>query len=188
MSDINEKMIGEFLELLKKVGSVEMQVQSMTGEYATLIKRATDMTQNMQDTLDHRLKNQNDVVANSLNKMANDINHTISNINSRINAIAVQPNSHDKQDAKINALSDKIEKISKFLCSFGKDRILEGKVIEDLPLTVRTMRCLQAEDIKTVEQLLKIPQSELFKIPNFGRKSFVELRNCIKNLGFELHE
>ena len=188
MSDINEKMIGEFLELLKKVGSVEMQVQAMTGEYAGLIKKATDMTQNMQDALDHRLKNQNDTVANSLNKLANDINQAISTINARINSIASQVNGNDGKEDKFNQLSEKVENIYNFLSSFRPNFLLHKKSIDKLDFTQRTINCLRAENIEKVEDLLKWTESELLKTPNLGRKSLAEIRGVLRNLGLKLHE
>lgn len=187
MSDINEKMIGEFLELLKKVGSLEMQVQSMAGEYSGLIKKATDMTQTMQDTLDNRLKNQNDVVTNSINRIANQINDAISSLNARMNAVTSQLN-NDSQEEKFNKLSEKVENICEYLSSFGKKYQLHKKSISSLDFTARTINCLRAENIETVEDLLKWTELELLKTPNLGKKSLVEIKCVLKNLGLKLHD
>jgi DNA-directed RNA polymerase alpha subunit len=187
MSDINEKMIGEFLELLKKIGSLEMQVQSMAGEYSGLIKKATDMTQNMQDTMDNKLKNQNDVVTNSINRLANQINDAISTLNSKMSAVNSQLN-NNSQEEKFKELSEKLENVCTFLSSFGKNYQLYKQSISKLDFTSRTVNCLRAENIETVEDLLKWTERELLKTPNLGRKSLTEIKCVLRNLGLKLND
>lgn len=48
------------------------------------------------------------------------------------------------------------------------------------PLSVRTSNCLANASIKTQTQLLSLSESEILKIPNFGRKSLNEIKQLIR--------
>jgi hypothetical protein len=49
--------------------------------------------------------------------------------------------------------------------------------IEALNLTVRTLNCLRADDIRTANQLAKMNDADLLKLPNLGRKAITEIRD-----------
>ena len=48
-------------------------------------------------------------------------------------------------------------------------------------MTVRTANALLNDEIKTVQQLIEKKESELLRIPNFGRKSLRELQQLLAN-------
>ncbi len=58
--------------------------------------------------------------------------------------------------------------------------------IELLELTVRSERCLKAEGILTVAQLLKYSDIALQRIPNLGRKSIKEIIERLESRGLKL--
>lgn len=49
------------------------------------------------------------------------------------------------------------------------------KTVESLDLSVRSLNCLQSENIATIGQLLSYSREDLMKIKNFGRKSLTEI-------------
>ncbi len=60
--------------------------------------------------------------------------------------------------------------------------------IFDLNLTVRTLNCLKAADIKTVADLCKYNPKELLPFRNFGHKSLEELEQLLKRNGLSWAE
>ena len=54
--------------------------------------------------------------------------------------------------------------------------------ISMLGLGYRSKNILMAEGIETVEQLMKLSDMELLKMPNLGRNSLNEIRNAITNM------
>jgi len=63
--------------------------------------------------------------------------------------------------------------------------ILE-KSIGEIEWTARTFNCLISENIKTVDQLVKLTANQLLKIPNFGRKSLKEVRDELAEFNLKL--
>lgn len=55
-----------------------------------------------------------------------------------------------------------------------EEEILQ-KTVESLDLSVRSLNCLQSENIATIGQLLSYSRDDLMKIKNFGRKSLTEI-------------
>lgn len=55
-----------------------------------------------------------------------------------------------------------------------EDEILQRSV-ESLDLSVRSLNCLQSENIATIGELLNYDKDELMKIKNFGKKSLTEI-------------
>jgi len=58
--------------------------------------------------------------------------------------------------------------------------------IEDLEFTVRTYNCLKSEDIFSVNQLISSSEITLLKIPNFGIKSLIEVKEVLNRYGLSL--
>ena len=68
----------------------------------------------------------------------------------------------------------------------GKEKILE-LTIEDLDLSVRSFNCLKRAGINTVDDLINKSEEEMMKVRNLGKKSFDEVKEKLKTLGFELN-
>ena len=60
--------------------------------------------------------------------------------------------------------------------------ILDMKV-EALELSMRSINCLRAAGITTVEELVVKSENDMLKYRNFGRKSLVELTEKLENMG-----
>ena len=56
-----------------------------------------------------------------------------------------------------------------------------AKSIDELDLTVRSINCLTAENIKTIGQLISKTENDLLKTPNLGRKSLKEIKDDLFN-------
>jgi len=54
--------------------------------------------------------------------------------------------------------------------------------ILNVPFTVRALNCLLAEGIRTVGDLLKYSESDLYKIPNMGRKSVKDILEVLATM------
>ena len=67
----------------------------------------------------------------------------------------------------------------------GKEKILE-MTIEDLDLSVRSFNCLKRAGINTVDDLINKSEEEMMKVRNLGKKSFEEVKEKLKSLGFVL--
>ncbi len=67
----------------------------------------------------------------------------------------------------------------------GKEKILE-MTIEDLELSVRSFNCLKRAGINTVNDLIAKSEEEMMKVRNLGKKSFDEVKEKLKSLGYDL--
>ena len=72
--------------------------------------------------------------------------------------------------------------------SFTGEKVTKmlAKPVDDLELTVRSANCLKAEDIYTVEDLIKRTGVELLKTPNLGKKSLREIKERLHEWGLTL--
>lgn len=72
--------------------------------------------------------------------------------------------------------------------SFTGEKVTKmlARTIQDLELTVRSANCLKAEDIYTVEDLIKRTGVELLKTPNLGKKSLREIKERLHEWGLTL--
>jgi DNA-directed RNA polymerase subunit alpha len=71
----------------------------------------------------------------------------------------------------------------------GIDEELAAKLamsIESLDLTVRSDNCLEANNIRTVGELVKMTEADLLKIRSFGKTSLREIRRKLSDLGLSL--
>lgn len=67
----------------------------------------------------------------------------------------------------------------------GKEEILE-MTIEELELSVRSFNCLKRAGINTVNDLIAKSEEEMMKVRNLGKKSFDEVKEKLKSLGYDL--
>jgi DNA-directed RNA polymerase subunit alpha len=56
------------------------------------------------------------------------------------------------------------------------------KKIDEMELSVRSYNCLKMENINLIGDLVTKTESEMLKLPNFGRKSLNELKDNLKAL------
>ena len=80
------------------------------------------------------------------------------------------------------------EEVSKLIQAweaFNKNQNM-NRSIHSLSFTSRSLRCLQAENITTVAQLLKYSENDLLKTPNLGRKSLNEIKEVLLGNGWQL--
>ena len=67
----------------------------------------------------------------------------------------------------------------------GKEKILD-MTIEELDLSVRSFNCLKRAGINTVSDLTEKSEEEMMKVRNLGKKSFDEVKEKLRSLGFDL--
>lgn len=65
-----------------------------------------------------------------------------------------------------------------------KEKVLEMS-IEDLELSVRSFNCLKRANISTVEDIVKMTESEMMKVRNLGKKSLDEVIAKLHSLGLD---
>ena len=58
--------------------------------------------------------------------------------------------------------------------------------IEELDFSVRTYNCLKKANILTIGELVQTTEADLMQIRNFGKKSLVEVREKLAQLGLTL--
>ncbi|MFW6264500.1 MAG: DNA-directed RNA polymerase subunit alpha [Bacillota bacterium] len=68
-----------------------------------------------------------------------------------------------------------------------KDKVLDT-TIEELELSVRSSNCLKRAGINTVGELTSKTEEDLIKVRNLGKKSLVEIREKLKELGLGLKQ
>lgn len=71
----------------------------------------------------------------------------------------------------------------------GIDEELAGKLntpIQELELSVRANNCLEASDISTVGQIVKMTESDLLKLRSFGKTSLREIVRKLADMGLSL--
>lgn len=208
MSEVNEKMISEFLDLLKKVNSLEMQVQSIARDHDEVMMKTTKMIQTMQDGLNTALQKQNKLVSDTNDNIINQVNIGLSKVQQVATShIESYLKNHESKEnwnylkEQQNEMQKKINKTFKNLSlitkAFRDAEISEEKEniekddrlsipIEEAAFTMRTINCLRAENIKTINDLIKWKASELVQTPNLGKKSLCEIQEVLKNMGLEL--
>lgn len=61
------------------------------------------------------------------------------------------------------------------------------KSIDHLELSVRSNNCLRSAGIKSVYELVQKTEEDLLKTKNFGRKSLMEIKETLREMGLELN-
>ncbi len=67
----------------------------------------------------------------------------------------------------------------------GNEKILE-MTIEELDLSVRSFNCLKRAGINTAGDLIAKSEEDMMKVRNLGKKSYDEVVNKLKSLGYSL--
>ncbi|MBQ8622760.1 MAG: DNA-directed RNA polymerase subunit alpha [Oscillospiraceae bacterium] len=67
----------------------------------------------------------------------------------------------------------------------SKEKVLE-MTIEELDLSVRSFNCLKRAGINTVNDLIEKSEEEMMKVRNLGKKSFDEVKEKLRSLGYEM--
>ena len=67
-----------------------------------------------------------------------------------------------------------------------EDDGLGGKPVDDLQLSVRSRKCVQKLDIRTIGELISKTEAELLGCKNFGVTSLNEIKKALANLGITL--
>ena len=60
------------------------------------------------------------------------------------------------------------------------------RCVDELDLSVRSANCLQNADIKYIGELVQRTESEMLKTKNFGRKSLLEIKELVTDMGLSL--
>ena len=68
------------------------------------------------------------------------------------------------------------------------DELIEAKLLLETKLTefgisVRTLNCLKMADVFTLGELVSFKKSDLLRLRNFGKKSFTEVEELVKDKG-----
>jgi DNA-directed RNA polymerase alpha subunit len=92
-----------------------------------------------------------------------------------------------------NVFPDLVQRISALETKLHINRRLEldneralSKSIHELGLLPRTVRGLMAEDIRSVNDLIKKSKFDLLKIPNFGTKSLRDIEESLSSINLKL--
>ena len=81
---------------------------------------------------------------------------------------------------------DMIERRQEILNKWSLTEAIVFDGIEKLNLTIRTERCLKADEVYTLTQLLNCTKDRLLKTPNMGRKSVNEVIEKLAEHGYKL--
>ncbi len=60
------------------------------------------------------------------------------------------------------------------------------RCVDELDLSVRSANCLQNADIKYIGELVQRSEGEMLKTKNFGRKSLLEIKELLTEMGLAL--
>ena len=78
------------------------------------------------------------------------------------------------------------EQLQKFSFDCWPIRVEIAKELKNYELSVRTSRLLESNNIKTVFDLIKFSENDLFKLDTCGIKSLVEIKLVLRRMGISL--
>jgi hypothetical protein len=91
-----------------------------------------------------------------------------------------------------NDLTKKYNELSvKYKSNFTEEQLLDYKLnhsVNYLDLSKRPLNCLRRNNINTIQQLVNMSESELFRLNQLGKKSFDEIILKLKNIGLTLRK
>lgn len=67
----------------------------------------------------------------------------------------------------------------------AKENILD-RSIDDVEFDVRVLRAMDVLEVKTIRDLVKCSEGEVLRAPNFGRKSFLQVKEILYGNGLRL--
>ena len=91
----------------------------------------------------------------------------------------------DQLQAFVNFEDPNITQVEKASEELPFHRSLLRKV-DELELSVRSANCLKNANILYIGELVQIPEPDLLRTPNFGRKSLNEIREVLQNMDLNL--
>ena len=89
---------------------------------------------------------------------------------------------HDTLSQLFDFIKNEIEIIEK---KIGYDDIFISSV-DNLELSLRSMKALKLLNINYIGDLVTKSEGEILRVPNFGRKSFNEVKKVLRELGLDL--
>ena len=60
--------------------------------------------------------------------------------------------------------------------------------VEELEFSVRALNCFKNEGIRTVRDLVVLPEAELLRVPNFGRRTLREVKEILAVFDLKLRD
>lgn len=60
--------------------------------------------------------------------------------------------------------------------------------VEELEFSVRALNCFKNEGIRTVRDLVVLPEAELLRVPNFGRRTLREVKEILAVFNLQLRD
>ena len=57
--------------------------------------------------------------------------------------------------------------------------------VDELALSIRSANCLRNAGVRTTKDLISLKRSELLKMKNLGRKTFLEIKDSLAELGIK---
>ncbi len=95
-----------------------------------------------------------------------------------------------RQHLAVFADSDDASAYQQAGCNLNdEEKILVEKLVKnvsDLDLSVRSVNCLNADSIHFVGELVKRSESQMLKCRNFGKKSLLEIKQKLQDMGLDL--
>lgn len=206
MGEINEKILTEFFELMKRVGEIEKNQNTLIANHNTVLEKCTNMIQNFQDTIQSTLSNQNRLVQQTNDEIARQANRALGDISTNAATIIRKqaegiPSKSEIDEAMIKlreleAVTNKIMRsIGFFTKAINQIKVFEEPTnevkthpeldvsIHDLDLTRRSVNCLLSENIYTLGDLIKCSRIRLLKTPNLGKRSVDEIVYALEKRG-----
>jgi hypothetical protein len=194
MSELNDKILSEFLELMKRVNAIEQTQQALSLKYESILETTNKVIQGCHDNINNFLKKQNDLVQSTVDTLANQVNCALHNTNERaFEYVKSKFNNEDyeKRIENIELTSGKFNGMISVLANFAASvKNLENPILKEsidvLELTVRAANCLRSQEIKTIGDLVKLSERDLRRIDNLGIRSLVEIRHSLERFGLKL--
>lgn len=195
MADISEKIMSEFLDLLKKVNSMETLVNCIAKDHDELITKCTKMIQANQDVMTESLRQQNELVTKTNNALAESVNKAMSSIYSNVESATKASVNRIFQESELMSKIDSVVNLERIFKALAKSiDVPEPHTADDsadielhrLNLTTRTLNCLHGANCHKLSDLKRFTTRRLMKIHGFGVSSLQEVREVLESNGWRL--